>query len=146
VRPRRLELPWGLIHSDLNAARLPVSPRPQYIDIILDSFNRYNKFKQRDGVLGYTEALNRHAPFGRMTMFNPPTRQTVARAPKSADPFKRRTASMRFNLFSVSKERNDNQRHECNQYNGDGLKCFIINCCCRKRYKRRHKLSDRGDC
>ena len=28
VRPRRLELPRGLAHSDLNAARLPIPPRP----------------------------------------------------------------------------------------------------------------------
>ena len=35
------------------------------------------------------ERSNRHAPFGRMTLFNPPTRQTVARAPKSADPLRR---------------------------------------------------------
>src|SRR5581483_7775282 len=28
VRSRRLELPRGLAHSDLNAARLPVPPRP----------------------------------------------------------------------------------------------------------------------
>ena len=31
VRPRRLELPRVLPHSDLNAARLPVPPRPQKI-------------------------------------------------------------------------------------------------------------------
>ena len=29
VRPRRLELPRVLPHSDLNAARLPIPPRPQ---------------------------------------------------------------------------------------------------------------------
>ncbi len=28
VRPRRLELPRGFPHSDLNAARLPIPPRP----------------------------------------------------------------------------------------------------------------------
>lgn len=28
VRPRRLELPRVLPHSDLNAARLPIPPRP----------------------------------------------------------------------------------------------------------------------
>src|SRR4051812_50082187 len=28
VRSRRLELPRGLAHSDLNAARLPIPPRP----------------------------------------------------------------------------------------------------------------------
>ena len=31
VRPRRLELPRVLPHSDLNAARLPIPPRPQRI-------------------------------------------------------------------------------------------------------------------
>jgi hypothetical protein len=29
VRSRRLELPRELPHSDLNAARLPIPPRPQ---------------------------------------------------------------------------------------------------------------------
>src|SRR5690348_16186283 len=29
VRSRRLELPRGFPHSDLNAARLPIPPRPQ---------------------------------------------------------------------------------------------------------------------
>ena len=32
VRPRRLELPRVLPHSDLNAARLPIPPRPHAMD------------------------------------------------------------------------------------------------------------------
>ena len=45
VRLRRLELPRVLSHSDLNAARLPVPPRPQtnYIITILNNDLYINK-------------------------------------------------------------------------------------------------------
>ena len=38
VRSRRLELPRELPHSDLNAARLPIPPRPQYLCAIAVGF------------------------------------------------------------------------------------------------------------
>ena len=35
VRSRRLELPRSFLHSDLNAARLPIPPRPHNIKTII---------------------------------------------------------------------------------------------------------------
>ncbi len=39
VRSRRLELPLRLKNSDLNAARLPIPPRPLIYTVVLAAFN-----------------------------------------------------------------------------------------------------------
>ena len=58
VRPRRLELPRVLSHSDLNAARLPVPPRPHTPDHLTGSRRCTKSFAARQAQKRGTAAID----------------------------------------------------------------------------------------
>ena len=55
VRPRRLELPLRLKNSDLNAARLPIPPRPHKVVLLLIPTTSYN---EKSALLNFAKFLS----------------------------------------------------------------------------------------
>src|SRR5204863_6245200 len=72
VRSRRLELPQGFPHSDLNAARLPIPPRPHNLwfllcDSTLEIANLFTRCK--DIYTNPTESLKMPDQYSPMTRY-----------------------------------------------------------------------------